>query len=967
MMKKRIHFSNYFISLLILSIFSFTPHGGNSIHNNISGNNSRDDLYPSIFDLNNSDIEWIENKLEDMTVEQKCAQMIMPWAMGSYNVNDTAGLNRLIYLVKDLKVGGFLFKKGNIKDESAIIKKLQNMSGIPLLTASDFENGLGMKLSDAVEFPYNMALCAAGDPHLVYLMGKAIGEEGRALGMQMNFAPVVDINDNPWNPVINIRSFSNDKYLVSLYSRQFIWGLQDSRMLSTAKHFPGHGNTFLDSHVDMPKIALDKYNLLSNELIPFINSIQTGIPAIMVGHLDVPSLEDQNNLPASLSPIIIDDVLKTQLGFKGLVITDAMNMKAITNYFSNGQAAVKAVEAGNDIILMPPDEYTALKSLVNAVKDGTISIDRINGSVRKILAAKRWVMKNQMKINSADVNKIGRNKEAWRLAEEIANKSITLLKNDKSLIPIDPNRYYKTACITITNGPGNDYELLFQKLVDNNFGYVRKIEIDSKSTSMDYDNAVRIAEKANLILLPLFMGTTNNATAAKIEEKNIAVINRILELKKPCVVLNFGNPYLISSIVEPETYLCSYGAVDVSQYAMLDAILGRISINGTLPISIPTTEFKRGDGIQMETLKLVFNKTAEDSNYNFFHIDSILQTAISDSVFPGGVLLIGKEGKVIFDKAFGHFTYSKNSTPMMTGAIFNIASLSDVVGTTAAAMILSDEGKLNLDDKVEKYFPELNNTGKESITIKNLLLHNADFSALGLYYKYFSTSRYQWNEIAKEKLLHIDSVTIKNSYDNIDYYILAKVIEKITGGSLDKYLNEEIFKPLGMNRTMFNPPAKYWYYCPPSSNSIIDEKNSNAQTSNTVITGEADGNTGLFSSAEDLAVFCQMLLQHGKYSEIQLLKSKTIEDWTKKQYDLNSGSFGWNLKSGLKSQAGILLSNNSYGKADTNGTSIWIDPDRKLFVILLTNARYQKDKKSSIQSIRPALYDAIVKAVNYSF
>ena len=559
--------------------------------------------YPSVFNLNESDKLWIEQHLSKLTLREKCAQMVMPWVLGEYMADDSIEFLRLTRLVKDEKVGGLIFFRGNILNEAILINKMQKIADVPLLIASDFERGLGMRLTDAIEFPYNMAVAATGDPHYAYLMGKEVSKECRALGVFQNYAPVADVNNNADNPIINIRSYSEDKKIVTEFCDAFIKGSEEENILTTAKHFPGHGDTKIDSHQEIPVINGDSTELMNNELFPFGKSIASGVHSIMIGHLNVPAFDSTKNLPATLSKPIIAELLKKKLGFDGLIATDAMNMSAVTKYFSAGEAAIKAVEAGNDLILMPPDEEVAINSIYSAVKSRAISGERVNYSVRKILAAKRWLKLNKWKpIKLDELGKVVNSKTHLRLAEEIAEKSITLVKNDKKIIPVNASKVRTATCITITDEIGTEAEMLFQKIAEENFDKVYPIILNKKSSPKDYIRAYQIAKSSNLILLPSFVRVKAYQGTVKLSKRNTDFINKIIRLKIPSVLISLGNPYLLSLFPKVQTYLCSYGDPPVSQYAMMKAILGEINISGRLPISIPNSNYKIGDGIQIQNI-----------------------------------------------------------------------------------------------------------------------------------------------------------------------------------------------------------------------------------------------------------------------------------------------------------------------------------------------------------------------------
>jgi beta-N-acetylhexosaminidase len=431
---------------------------------------NKNKIYPSVFDLTREDKTWIEDTISTLPLHEKCAQLVFPWVLGNFLSEDSPEFKRLVRLVKDLKVGGLIFFSGDILNQSTLTNKMQALAELPLLIAADFERGLGMRLKDGLEFPYAMALAASGDLTLAFKLGKAIAEEARAIGVHQNYAPVADLNNNPQNPIINIRAFSENKKITSEFCSAFIKGTTSARVLSTTKHFPGHGNTHIDSHLEIPIIKGSKKYLLENELVPFKASIKASVQSIMVGHLVVPAIEKNPKITATLSKKIITDLLIKQMGFDGLIMTDAMNMDSVAKNFSAAEATVMAFNAGNDLILFPPDEEIAIESLHSAVRHGEISEERIEHSLRKLLSAKRWLKIDRSRFSDLNnISKIVGSKKHFALAKTIAERSITLVKNEKRIVPIDKSKYETILCITITEGLGNESEEFFQSLIQEKF------------------------------------------------------------------------------------------------------------------------------------------------------------------------------------------------------------------------------------------------------------------------------------------------------------------------------------------------------------------------------------------------------------------------------------------------------------------------------------------------------------------
>lgn len=948
------------IFFLIIIFFSFDGFNRNMNKNGI--------LYPNVFNLNSSDKAWIEATLSEMSLEEKCAQMIFPDGNSKMFKADTTGRAKLEYLVKDLKVGGIVFFEGDIYSQAAFTNYLQLLADIPLLIASDFERGLGMRLKDAVEYPYNMAIAATREPRFAYLMGYYTAIEGRAIGVHQNYAPVVDINHDYRNPIVNIRAYSDNTELISIFTDSFIKGTKDGNMLTTAKHFPGHGATSLDSHREIPNIQLTKSQFEKDDLVPFKTAIRDGVTSIMVGHLGVPAYEKNPKLPASISKNIITKLLIKDLGFGGLIVSDALNMHAITKNYDTKTATILCVEAGTDILIYPDDPVLAVNSLIEAVKNGEIPISRIENSVRKILAAKKSLKLDENRfINLNKIDSIVSKNEPRRLAEEIARKSITLVKDDKNIVPLDISKYKNIVCVTLSDRKAEmtDKNLsTFEKMIIDEFKGIKLVRLSRKSKDKDYNNAFNVAQRADYIILPTFVNVRSFQGTVDIDKRHQEFIEKLIGLKKPVVVLSFGNPYIINKFTNVPAYLTSYGAVYYSQKAMYDALFGRAVISGKLPITIPGTDYKFGDGLVRYPKELQVPETGVDKNYNFKEIDSLMNWAVKDSVFPGATLVIGYKGKIIYEKGFGNFTFDKNSPKITDSTIFDLASLTKVVVTTPVTMQLVNNGLINLDDPVYKYLPNFNGNSKEKILIKNLLLHNAGLPSYIDLYKKCKTKDEAYELIDKVALDYEPGK--KTVYSDLGMIIMQRIIEKVTGTTLDKYYKQNIADPLGMKNTMFNPPKKMQKDIPPSEIDKTFRKKiiqGEVHDENAYFLGGVSGHAGLFSNVHDLAIYVQMLLNGGMFNNKKILDNKIIDTWTNKEFTKSERGYGWDIKSGSKSSCGNKFSDKSFGHTGFTGTSIWVDKERELFVILLSNRTYPSRDNTKHIRFRPLIHTAIIDAI----
>ncbi|GAB4296528.1 MAG: hypothetical protein Kow0098_19810 [Ignavibacteriaceae bacterium] len=599
-MNIRLHPSKIFFFFIILTVIILLPPDVSSLKNkSISVIKEGEIYYPHMLNITEEDKIWVEQKIAEMTLEEKCAQLIMPAIYRSYLYEESTGFTRIIELAEKYKTGGFIFFDGDIESHTRMIDTLSKVSGLPLLIASDFERGPGMRVDEGTLYPYNMGISASGELMMTYYMAKSIAAESKLLGYNFNLAPVADINNNADNPVINIRSFSEDKNIVAAFVTNFVRGSVEGKMLCAVKHFPGHGNTTIDSHTELPIIPGSEKEIFENELFPFIEAISAGVPAVMTGHLNVPAFDSVPGVPASLSERIVTGLLKHQLNYDGLIITDALNMQAVTKYFSDEDAAVLAVRAGNDILLMPPDPVTAINAIKDAVQNKSLSLRRIEESVRKILSAKKWIQNNNELLVKTEVPESVERMTFEDLAHQMYQKSITLVKNSDALLPVSPALYKKPACITITNGIITIRESEFSSEILLSLPGTGTKNIDKFSKTPDYLEALAISEESDLIIIAAFINFRQNDQMVSVPEDQKKLIEDIINLHKPVVFISFGNPYLLSLFPSVDVYICTYGGAEYIQKIVPDYLTGRKNFEGRLPVSIPGTEFIRGHGLTL--------------------------------------------------------------------------------------------------------------------------------------------------------------------------------------------------------------------------------------------------------------------------------------------------------------------------------------------------------------------------------
>lgn len=916
--------------------------------------------------LNQND-NWVEETLSKMSLEEKAGQMVFPNVYGVYLSEDSPEYQRLKFLVEEKKVGGLIFFLSELYEQSVLTNKMQRLAKIPLLIAADYEHGVSMRIDGATAFPNTMAIGAADDEKLTYELGKITAIESRAIGVHQNYAPVADVNNNPLNPIINVRSYGESPELVAKHSNAFLKGLQDYGMIATSKHFPGHGNTSIDSHLDLPVLKSTVEELNRIELYPFKENIKAAVMSIMVGHLAVPSIEGDSGIPASLSKKIVTDLLKNQLRFNGLIVTDALNMHGITNYYSTAKATVEAIKAGHDCILFPDDPVEAIDAIINAVKKGEIDENRLDYSVRKILMVKKWLGLDKNRFVDLDkISSIVGSKEHLKIALDISRKSITLLINENNLLPLSQNPEIKYSHISIIDSKNENDGEHFRNLIKSRLPQVQSKKILLNSSDEDYNEALEKCKQSDIIILSIYLKVRSYQGTIWLTEKQTNLVKSILKLQKPVVMISHGNPYLLSEFPDVNAYLNNYGDTKFSEQAVAEALFGEIDIQGKSPVTIPNTEIKIGSGLNIKKSSLLDETSFTQSfiDNKFSKIDTMINQAIQDTTFPGGVLLIAKDGKIIYHKAYGHLDYNLESNKTEKNTIYDLASLTKVLATTTAAMILVSNKKLELDKPVQFYLPEFTGENKEKVLVRNLLLHNSGLPAWKKFYSFCKNEDDVIKDILNTPLEYYPGS--KTVYSDLGMILLGKIIEKISNKKLDEFCRDEIFNPLGMRDTYFNPPADLKKRIAPTELDNywrMKQIHGEVHDETAYLLNGVAGHAGLFSSAYDISILLQMILQKGFYQGRRFIDSQVVELFTKRFSESSSRALGWDTKSDQNS-AGKLLSNNSIGHTGFTGTSCWIDKDRNLIIIFLSNRVYPTRENTKIINFRPLLHDAVVKILD---
>jgi beta-glucosidase-like glycosyl hydrolase/CubicO group peptidase (beta-lactamase class C family) len=927
--------------------------------------------------------KWADSTLRKISVDEKIGQLLFTTYHGSLTPTDAAAYAQIMHDVIDLHCGGFInitqgsplgIVKSQAYPTAVLTNQLQAKAKIPLLVGADFERGAAMRLDEGTSFPTAMALAAAGNPQDAYTMGKITTLEARAVGIQWIYAPDADVNNNPGNPIINTRSFGEDPTKVAEYVKAFVRGVEENGGMATAKHFPGHGDTAADSHIDLPTIPASRERLEKLELVPFRAAISAGVDSIMTGHLSVPALEPDPNTPATLSPHILTELLRKELGFKGLIVTDAMDMGGITVRYAPGEAAVRAILAGVDALLMPPVPDAAFESLQAAVRSGRISTERLDASVRRILLAKAKLGLHENKI--VDVNAI--NQKLGSVAhqadaQEISDRGITLLRDNAHRLPLDGTKPGRALLLAFYADPepypGEDLE----RELKSRFDSVTTLRADTRFINA---SVLKLPppESYDVAILALFVRVSDRKGNVDIPAEQIALAERLYKTGKPVITTAFGSPYLIERFPQAETWLAAFGISDVAQISIARALFGQISIHGHVPVTIPGIPLQAGSGIGLAVNPMTLQTADVRSEAILQPAFSVVEHAVADKAFPGATLAVGYKGRVSLH-AFGNLSYEANSPAVDTRTMYDIASLTKVVVTTTLTAKLVEGDfpvPLDLDARVDRYLPEWANGPdahgwRPKVTVRHLLTHT---SGLPPFKEYWRTSTGKQDTLTRVFAEPLDyEPGTKEVYSDLGIILMAQIIERLTGRSLDDLAKAYIFSPLGMKDTTYGPANKLWPWIAPTEfDKNLRHKlvQGEVHDENAFTMGGVSGHAGVFSTTPDLAAFCQMLLNGGVYAHRRILKRATISQFSAPQ-QLSNGTrtLGWAVPT-EGSSSGHFFSAHSFGHTGFTGTSIWIDPDRQVFVVLLTNRVNPTRENMKIAQVRPAVHDAVMQALGFA-
>lgn len=813
-----------------------------------------------------------------------------------------------------------------------------------------------------------MGVAATGNPDNAYLKGKIAAREAKALGVHQIYAPVLDVNNNPENPVINVRSFSADPDLVSLFGIHMIEGIESEGILATAKHFPGHGDTDVDSHLNLPVINHGIARLEEIELVPFQKAIDNGLRSVMSAHIAYPNVSANGSMPGTLDESILGTLLIDRLGFEGLVVTDGLEMQGIAANYSPGEAVVLALKAGADKMLISPDEMTAIHELKRAVQTGVISEERIDMSVRKILSLKaehnlfenRWVNPDEL---SYTIN----TPEYRAISERIARESVTLLKNEGDVLPIRDVDYLDIMAISLSDDRSGSTGSSFARELRKYHNSVSFHVLDRRTSEDEKEEMREAAKEADLIIIGSFI-VVRSSREVQVQPDQLEFIQELTSQDIPSVLVAFGNPYVVRDIPGADVHLMAWASGSSQVEQSVPALFGASDVAGQLPIQIPGM-YEIGDGIELTQTAVRMDRpeAVGMSADSLLSIDMLMQEAINDSVFPGGVVAVLRNGALVWNRGYGYHDYTK-TRQVAADDVYDLASITKVMATTTAIMKLVDEDKISLDDRVSRYIPEFERGEKAEVTIRHLLQHTSGLPAFRAYVDEFKTRKDILNAVRNEPL--ISGPGLEYLYSDLGFILLGEIVENVSGQRIDRYIRSELFYPMGMYSTHFNPDQiGSWMSnrIPPTEVDTVYGRGSvqgYVHDERAYFMDGVAGHAGLFAPARDLVIYSSMLLNGGVYAGEQYLSEEIIHDFTRRQSNLSDRGYGFDLKSDGFSSAGQLTSSNTFGHTGFTGTSLWIDPDHKTAIILLTNRVHPyRSYGAEISQIRAKIADIVMKSI----
>ncbi len=944
-------------------------------------------LSPKPSDYQTQQEKWADSLLATMSLDEKVGQLFM---IATYSNRTEKYYQQVENSIATYRIGGLIFFQGGPYRQARLTNRYQQISRIPLMIGIDAEWGLGMRLDSAIDFPKQITLGAIQDNSYVEKFGQEIGRQCKRMGIHINFAPSVDVNTNPDNPIINYRSFGESQINVAEKGIAYVRGMKKYNILGSAKHFPGHGDTDQDSHRTLPVVNHTMARLNEVELYPFRRLIADSIATVMTGHLFVPALEPRGSTPTSISEKIVTETIKNQMGFKGLTVTDALNMRGITQGLQAGEPELLAFMAGNDVLLQTGNLPAAFNKIKQAVESGQIQIEILNARVKKILKAKYWAGLNKYKpVEIAGLGSDLNGKQARDLKTELFEQAITIARNQNNLLPFIHLDTTTFASVAISA----DYENDFQKTLSQYANFRHFVVPFKPSSDKDVAWVLDEAAKYKVVVVSVHGMNSKGERNYGVSPATVDFINQLSQ-RTNVVVCAFGNPYGLKLYGSSKTLVCGYEDDPASHKVVPQVLFGALPAKGRLPVTV-ASDLKVGNGIQTPRLGRVSFGTPESVGMNgqkLEEIGQIVQQGIDNKAFPGCQVLVARQGKVVYNRNFGNLRYGVYE-PVTDQTLYDIASMTKVSATLQAVMMLNERGEVDLNEKIVTYLPEVKGSNKENMLVSDVLMHQAGLVAFVPFWEktktgqIFKTDYYSfaydslktppdlqvagnlyikpsirdsvWKWVVQSKLINIyDKVGgYRFTYSDLGMIILQKLVERVTNQPIDEFLEQNLYEPLGMKSTLFNPLQRFpKNQIAPTENEITfraSQIQGTVHDPNAALLGGVSGHAGLFSTATDLVKLFQMNLQNGFYGGRNYLFPETVRHFAKNYTQKSHRGLGWDKAYPNDSPIiGSTASLNTYGHSGFTGTVVWVDPDRELIFIFLSNRVFPVSSNNKINTLR---------------
>jgi len=939
--------------------------------------------------------QWADSILSTLTLKEQIAQLIM---YPVYTNKSQAHILEIEKLVKTHGIGGIIFMQGGPGRQVKAYNYLQQASKVPLLTSIDGEWGVSMRLDSVVKFPRQLLLGAIQDNSLIEEMGAEIAKQCKLTGVHVNFAPDIDVNVNPNNPVINSRSFGENSDLVGTKGVAYMNGLQKNKIIASAKHFPGHGDTDADSHYSLPTIKHSRKRLDNVELKPFVELINNGVASVMVAHLYVPSLDKRNNRATTLSYNVVTKMLRDSLGFKGLTFTDALNMKGVANFYPVGEVDLEAFLAGNDILLFSQDVSKAIQAIYNAVQTKKTDSTEVARRCKRVLMAKKWVGLDKIEnlnLSTENLHAKLNNPQADVINRKLIQNALTLVNNKDSIVPIKKLDKQKISVLSL----GVTHHTHFQNTMGKYAG-VSTFNLPGEPTKAHVKAVLDSLKPSDILVVGVHGSSWNASKKYGICEASITILDEIIEKHPNTIVALFANPYVLAyfkNLHKAKALVVGYEFNNLVQEYSAQLIMGGIPAKGKLPVSIGN--FNAGMGVFTSSTRLKYGVPEEEgmNSETLKKIEVIVQKGINEKAFPGCQILVAKNNNIVYYKSFGHHTYEKKK-PVLNTDLYDIASVTKIAASTPALMYLVEKKKLNLDHNLCDYLDDVEETDYYNLNIRRMLAHTAGLVPfIPFHEKTIRRGQLKFDvyssvptplhsiEVAKDLFMRNDykdsiKVWIKKNgllkkdeykYSDLGYYFYMDIIEKLTQTKFANFLDSVFYKPLGLTSLTYIPLQKFDLdEITPTENDMLFRKrliHGYVHDPGAAMMGGIAGHAGLFSSANDLAKLFQMMLNNGEYGGEKFLSKEVIKEFVKCQFceEDNRRGAGFDRRTSSGGPACSCVSYDSFGHTGFTGTMVWADPQNQLIYIFLSNRVYPEVESNKLlkMGIRTDIQEVVYSSI----